>query len=149
MLFQCYLRRGTVYVPTTAKRGTSVYTAIEPVAVVSAADTAGLTRAFRNAIARKNVAVPPVKGKRPPPVLLKYAGVQTWSAFADEASTWNIEENDGTYQIVGHKIHRKGYWVEDPDQKIEFPAGTKVDAVIERMIAILQHAAAATGRRSD
>jgi hypothetical protein len=41
MLFQCYLRRGIVYVPTTAKRGTSVYTAIEPVAVVSAADAEG------------------------------------------------------------------------------------------------------------
>lgn len=140
MLFQCYLRRGIVYVPTTAKRGTSVYTAIEPVAVVSAADTAGLTRAFRDAIARKNVTVPPIKGKRPPPVLLKYAGVQTWSAFAREASTWNIEENEGTYQIVGHRMHPKGYWVEDAAQKDKFPLGTKVDAVIERMIAILQQA---------
>jgi hypothetical protein len=143
MLFQCYLRRGIVYVPTTAKRGTSVYTAIEPVAVVSAADTAGLMRALREAIARKNVVIPPIKGKRPPPVLLKYAGVQTWSAFAREASTWNIEENEGTYQIVGHRMHPKGYWVEDAEQKSAFPPGTKVDAVIARMIAILQQASGA------
>lgn len=141
MLFQCYLRRGIVYVPATAKRGTSVYTAIEPVAVVSAADTEGLTRAFRDTIARKNSAVPLIKGKRPPPVLLKYAGVQTWSAFARDASTWNIEENEGIYQIVGHKMNPKGYWVEDPDQKIEFPTESNVDVVIERMIAILQDAA--------
>ena len=141
MLFQCYLRRGLVYVPTTAKRGTSVYTAIEPVAVISAADTVGLTRAFQDAMSRKNVAVPPIRGKRPPPVLLKYAGVQTWSAFAHGTSTWNIEENEGTYHIVGHKMHAKGYWVEDADQKITFPPGTKVEAVIERMIATVQHAA--------
>ncbi len=144
MLFQCYLRRGVVYVPTTATRGTSVYTAIEPIAVVSAADTSGLARAFHDAMGRKNVAIPPLKGKRPPPVLLKYAGVQTWSAFAAEASTWNIEESEGNYQIVGHKMHPKGYWVEDADQQITFPPGTKVDAVIQRIIATLQEAARST-----
>jgi hypothetical protein len=141
MLFQSYLRRGIVYVPTTAKRGTSVYTAIDPVAVVPVGDTEVLHRAFRETIARKNVAVPLIKGKWAPPVLLKYAGVRSWSAFARGASTWNIEENDGTYQIVGHRVHPKGYWVEDPDQKIEFPRGTPIDNVIDRMIAILQDAA--------
>lgn len=141
MLFQCYLRRGVVYVPTTAKRGTSVYTAIEPVAVISVADSVGLARALRDAIARKNVVIPPIKGKRPPPVLLKYAGVQTWSAFARDASTWNIEENEGAFQIVGHKMNSKGYWVEDAAQRIKFTSGTKVDSVIDRMIAILQEAA--------
>lgn len=106
--------------PTTAKRGTSVYTAIEPVAVASVAGTAGLMRAFHDAIARKNIAIPPMKGKRPPPVLLKYAGVQTWSSFAREASTWNIEEDEGSYQIVGHRIHPKGYCVGDAAQKDKF-----------------------------
>ncbi len=144
MLFQCYLRGGVVYVPTTAKRGTSVYTAIEPVAVVSAADTAGLTRAFRDVIARKNVTVPPIKGKWPAPIILKYAGVNTWSAFARQASTWNIEENEGTYQIVGHKMHPKGYWVEDANQKTKFPPGTNLGTVIDHMIAILQEAARAS-----
>lgn len=141
MLFQSYLRRGIVYVPTTARRGTSVYTAIDPVAVLPVGDTEDLRRAFRETIARKNVAVPLVKGKRPPPVLLKYAGVRSWSAFARDASTWNIEENDGAFQIVGHRMHPKGYWVEDPEQKIEFPRSTPVDNVIDRMIAILQEAA--------
>lgn len=127
--------------PTTAKRGTSVYTAIEPVAAVSVADSAGVARALRDAIARKNVAIPPIKGRRPPPVLLKYAGVQTWSAFARDASTWNIEENEGAFQIVGHRMHPKGYWVEDAAQRIKCPPGTKIDSVIDRMITILQETA--------
>jgi hypothetical protein len=141
MLFQSYLRRGIVYVPTTARRGSTVYTAIDPVSVVPVTNTEALRRALAGAIARGNAAVPLIKGKRPPPVVLKYAGVRTWSAFARDASTWNIEENQGAYQIVGHRMHPDGYWVEDPDQKIEFPPGATVDAVIDRMIAILQGAA--------
>ena len=141
MLFQTYLRHGIVYLPTTAKRGTSVYTAIDPVAVVPAADTEGLRHAFFDTISRENVVVPLLKGKRPPPVVLKYAGVKTWSAFARDASTWNIRENEGTYQIVGYRLHPKGYWVEDHDQTIKFSAGTTVGDVIDRMIAIMQEVA--------
>ena len=144
MLFQLYLRHGIVYVPTTAKRGTSVYTAIEPVAVVPVTHSDGLRRAFLDTIGRKNIAVLPPKGKWPAPVLLKYAGVKTWAAFARDASVWNLEENDGVYRIVGHRVHAKGYWVEDPAQKIEFPPGATVDDVIDRMVAILQDAARRT-----
>jgi hypothetical protein len=140
MLYSCHLRQGIVYVPTVGKRG-GAYTEIEPVSVASVANTEVLRRAFLNAIGRKNVAVPLVKGKWPPPLLPKYAGVKSWSAFARGALTWNIVENEGDYQIVGHRVHQDGYWVEDHDQKIKFPPGTTVDAVIDRMIAILQEAA--------
>lgn len=141
MLFKTYLRQNIVYVPTTAKRGTSVYTIIEPVVVVPVANTEDLRGAFRDVIARKNVTVPPPQGKWPQPVLLKYAGVKSWSAFARNASTWSIGENDGIYRIVGYRVHAKGYWVQDADQTVEFPSGTTVDVVIDRMIAILQEAA--------
>jgi hypothetical protein len=142
MLYTCYLRQGVVYVPTVGKRG-AVYTMIEPVAVVPATDTEGVRRAFLDAIARKNVAVlPHVKGtKWPRPVLLKYAGVRSWSAFARGTSLWHIEGNEGAYKIIGNRLHPKGYWVEDRDQKIEFPPGSTTDDVIDRMIAILQEAA--------
>jgi hypothetical protein len=51
------------------------------------------------------------------------------------------QEDDGKYQIVGYRTHREGYWVQDPDQKTELPAGTTRDQVVDRMIAILQDAA--------
>jgi hypothetical protein len=145
MLYNCYLRKSIVYVPTVGKRG-GVYTDIDPVAVVPVADSEGLRRAFRNAIARKNVPVPLQKGKWPPPVILKYAGVRTWSAFASGTLVWNIDEDEDLYQIVGHRMHPDGYWVRDEGQKIEFPPEISVDVVIDRMIAILQEAATSLGK---
>jgi hypothetical protein len=141
MLFHAYLRRSVVYVPTVARREGGAYTDIEPVAVVPVANTEGLRRALLDAIERKNIIVPVPKGKWPPPILLKYAGVKTWSAFAGDASVWSIEEKDGAYQIVGYRTHPKGYWEQDPDQRTEFPPGSTVDDVVGSMIAILQDAA--------
>jgi len=135
MLFSSYLKNGVVYVPTVVKLQTGAYVGVEPVAVTSVADTVGLRRAFLDAIARKNAVVPP------PPVLLKYAGVKTWSAFARGATTWSIDETDGNYQIIGYRDHPDGYWAPDPKQKIDFPPGSTVEVVIDRMIAILQDAA--------
>jgi hypothetical protein len=140
MLYNCYLRKGTVYIPTIGKRG-GAYTDIEPVGVVPAANTDGLRRALLEAIGRGNVAIPLLKGKHPPPVVQKYAGVNSWSAFARNASSWTIKDKSGSYQIVGYRTHSEGYWVEDPNQKVEFPPGITIDAVIDRMIVILQEAA--------
>ena len=139
MLYTCYLRNGFVYVPTVGNRR-GVYTLIEPVAVVPVANTEALRIAFREVIARKNVDVPPVKGKWPPPVLPKYAGVKTSAAFDRGTSTWNIQEDDEKYKIVGYRRHPDGYWAEDRAQTIEFLARTSLDDVIDRMITILQDA---------
>ena len=122
------------------KRG-GVYNDMEPVAVVPVTNTEGLRRSFLDAIARKNIDLPPIKDKWPPPILLKYAGVKSWSAFARGTLTWNIDETDGTYRIVGHRVHPDGYWVRDPDQTTNFSPGTALDDVIGRMITILQEAA--------
>lgn len=142
MLLHSYLKNGIVYVPTVAKLTTGAYVDIDPVAVESVANATGLRRAFSEANARKNPVVsPPPKGKWPPPVLLNYARVKSWSAFAAGASMWSIKEADGDYQIVGYRDHPDGYWVPNPDQTIDFPRGTKIDTVIDRVIAILQEAA--------
>lgn len=141
MLYKCYLRDDLVYVPTVGKRG-GAYTDIDPVAVIPIANEDDLRRALLNAIARKNPAVPLQKGKWPPPVVLKHAGVKTWAAFDRNSSSWNITENDGNYRIGGYRKHPDGYRVEDHEQEIEFPHGTTIEAVVDRMIAILQQAAA-------
>jgi hypothetical protein len=142
MLFQGYLRNGIVYVPTIVKLQTGAYMNVEPVAVVPVANTDALRRSFSEVIAKKNAIVAnPPKDKWPPPVLPKYAGVKSWSAFARGASLWNIEETDGEYRIVGHRKYSKGYLEPDSDQIIELPAASSVDQVIDRMIAILQEAA--------
>ena len=76
-----------------------------------------------------------------PSIILKYAGVRSWSAFYRNASTWSIREDDGVYKMIGYRKPSKGSWLQDLEQQIQFPVGTTVDDVVDRMIAILQEAA--------
>ena len=117
------------------------HTHLAPVAVDDVTDTEALRQALLDAVARKNIVVPVPKGKWPAPVLLKYAGVKSWSAFARNAWPWSIEEQDGIHQIIGYRMHPKGYWEQDPHQKTPFPAAATIDDVVDRMIATLQEAA--------
>jgi hypothetical protein len=136
-----YLRKGTVFIPTSGLVHRGLYRDVEPVAVVAASNTQAVREALHATIARGNpqtLRYP--RGTYPQPVVLKYAGVKSWGAFARDASPWSIKEEDGIYQIVGKRKHPDG-WVEDPDQKIEFPPRSAIDDVIERMITILQDAA--------
>ena len=141
MQYQLYLRQGKVFVPTFGRVDKGLYRDIDPVDVVDVSDTDALRQALHETIARGNPPTPyyPRGGPYPQPVVVKYAGVKSWSAFARGASPWNIKEKDGIYQIVGHRKGQSG-WVEDPEQKIELPPGTTLDQVIDRMIAILQGA---------
>jgi hypothetical protein len=124
------------------KMGKGFYRAIEPVAVVSAWNGEALHQALRATITRGNPDVPMLSRREwPAPVVLKYAGVKTWSAFERGMLPWSIEEEAGRFQIVGKRKRSDGTWKNDLEQTITFPAGAVVDDVIERMIAIVQVAA--------
>jgi len=141
MHFSLYLRQGTVFVPTTGLVDRGPYREIEPVAVAPVANPSAVGRAIRAAISRGNPPAPRYPpGGHPQPVVVKYAGVKSWSAFARGTLTWGINETDGKYQIIGYTRHPDG-WRQDHEQKIDLPAGSTVDDAINRMIAILQDAA--------
>jgi hypothetical protein len=117
------------------------YRDIEPVAVAPLSNPDAVREALRATISRGNPPAP----RYPPgghlqPVVVKYAGVKSWSAFARGTLPWGIDETDGKYQIIGYSCHPDG-WREDPAQKLDLPAGSTVDDAIDRMIAILQDAA--------
>jgi hypothetical protein len=142
MLYKLYLKKGTVYIPTTVNQARAVYMDVEPVTVVPVTNKDAMRRAMRDTIPNENRFVPPsVEDARKPPVLLKYTGDKSWAAFMRGTSPWSIYEKDGKYQIEGYHVHRKGYWERDKNQTIEFPPGTPLDDIIDRMIAILQEAA--------
>jgi hypothetical protein len=139
--YHVYLRTGKVFIPTFGLVHKGLYRDVEPVAVVDVSDTDALRRTFRETIARGNPPTPYYRrDSYPQPVVVKYAGVKSWGAFARGASPWSIKEDDGIYQIAG-KLRGPNGWAEDPEQKVELPSGTSVDQVIDRMIAILQEAA--------
>lgn len=138
MDWHVYLRDDVVFVPTTGALDKGVYREIEPVAAVPLSNTEGVRCALQETIARGNPPAQYSAGSFPPPVLLKYAGVKTWSAFARGALTWSIEQAEGLYQIVGYRKNAKGYWERDPNQKIAFPPATPVDDAITRLIEIMR-----------
>src|ERR1700722_15871 len=141
MYCHLYLRKAKVFIPTVGRVDRGLYRDVEPVAVVDVLETEVLRQAFRETIARGNPPTPYYpRDAYPPPVVLKYTGVKGWGTFARGALPWSIEEENGLFQIIGRRKHPSG-WVEDPEQKIQFPPRTTLDQVIARMIAILQGAA--------
>ncbi|MGH7034468.1 MAG: hypothetical protein ACREFL_12120 [Stellaceae bacterium] len=135
---------GIVYIPTTGKveRG-PLYVTSDPVTVIPVSDSVALRRAFVETVARGNPKLSESIVSDPsPPVVMKYAGVKTWKTFVRHADLWGIDERNGTYEIVGYRRDPPNGWVHDKKQDVTFPAGTTANEVIERMIAILQSAAA-------
>jgi len=139
---QVYLRKGTIYLPTLGIVEKGFYRGIEPVTVVSVTNTEALRQALLATITRGNPTVPRLRrSEYPPPILLKYAGVKTWSAFDNGTSLWTISEVGGHFVIVAYRKLPTGESVQNKGETIEFPVGSSVDAAVDRMIEILQHAA--------
>jgi hypothetical protein len=84
MFIECYLREGTVYIPTVVRQTSSpVYNMIEPIAVVPVNDPDAVRAALLDSLNRGNAIIPdPNPRKRDaPPAILKYARVRSWWAF--------------------------------------------------------------------
>lgn len=143
MYLDIYLRKNTVYVPTMGQMGKGFYRGVEPVAVVSVIDMPALGQALKVTIARGNPSVsqPQRRQDWPPPVLLKYAKVNSWSLFERGLLFWTLTKKSDRFQISGQRKQPDGMWRDDPKQIITFPPDAPVDSVVDRMIAILQEAA--------
>ena len=82
------------------------YRGVEPVAVIAVSNTGGLPEALRGMVARDNPIVPMLRRSEiQPPVLLKHAGVKSWSAFERDMLFWDVTKDSGAYQIAGQSKH--------------------------------------------
>lgn len=136
------LRNGTVYLPTMGKMGKGFYRGVEPVAAIAASNTGALRQALADTIARGNPEVPMLRRREwPPPVVLKYAEVRSWSAFERGMRLWSITKNDRNFEISEQKKQPDKMWRSDPVETITFPSESTVDEVVERMVKILRDAA--------
>jgi hypothetical protein len=145
MYWHIYLRNGTVYLPTTGKMGKGFYRDVEPVAAVSIANIQSLREALAAMITRGNPTVPMQRRHEwSSPVVLKHAGVKSWSTFERGMSIWGLEQKNGVFAIIGKRKQPNGTRIDDSERTITFPLGATVDNVINRMIAILQDAVRST-----
>ena len=137
-----YLRNGTVFIPTMGKMGKGFFRDVEPVAVVAVSETDELYKAIAEAIARGNPDVSiPQRSEWPRPLLLKYAGVKSQSAFERSMLLWSLDDEDGIVHINSYARSPNRMWVRVPERRITFAIGSPVKEAIDRMIAILQDAA--------
>lgn len=145
MFCEYFLKKGLVLIPTLAKVRGGPHWVVEPVVVVPVSDTVALRGALSDALARGNPVIPkiPPKAEQSEPSALKITGDKSLLSFQRRAMGWWLNERDGIYKIEG-LMEKEGYHggkVTDPDQVETFPPGTSIDAVIDRMISILQAAA--------
>jgi hypothetical protein len=141
-MFGCYLRKGIVYLPTMGKVEPGFYMHTEPVAVVPVSDTADLRRALADTLRRGNPrVVAPPRHLYPPPLILKYAGVKSYSTFTRGASAWHISKERTGWEIVGQRKGSSRGWVNDPEQKVRLAPEAGIDEVCDRMVEILQERA--------
>lgn len=142
MYCHLYLRNGIVYIPTMGKMDTGFYRDIEPVAVIRASDTEALRQALAAMIDRENPMVPMLPRREwSAPVVLKYAGVRSWSAFEKGMSLWGLDDDkNGQFALIGKRKQANGATVDDPGKTIIFSAELKTEDVIEKIIKVLQGA---------
>lgn len=142
MYVHVYLRQGVVYMPTVVRTDAGFYMNVEPVAVVPVSNTDGIRSALHEIIARRNTVIPtPKRNEYPPSLLPRYAGVKSDRAFMHGTAHWAVDEKGGDYQIIGYRLHKDGYWVQDAAQKIVLSTGSMAENVVEQMIGILRDAA--------
>jgi hypothetical protein len=142
LLLNCYLKKNIVYIPTLARVKTGGYLIVEPISVVPASDTAGLRNALKAAVTREMLVVPsfPPREQQANPAILKYAHEKSYSAFVRGASAWHVDDRDGVYRIFPQKKGQPRGWVDDIDRMVEFPPGTAVDEVCDRLVSMMQAA---------
>ncbi len=145
LILNCYLKKNTVYIPTLAQVKTGGYLIIEPVSVVPVSSTASLKEALEVAIDREMPVVPsfPPREQQAKPTILKYAHEKSYSAFVRGAFAWHVDGRDGVYKIFPQKKGQPRGWVDDKDRMVAFPPGTAADEVCDRLISMIQAAAAA------
>jgi hypothetical protein len=141
MVWQIYLRNGTVYVPTVAQTEAGFYLGIEPVHVVPVGDTEAVQRAIYQAISKGNPLVAtPTRANFPKPVILRYANVKSWSTFEKNALFWSVVEKDGAYKICRGRRRPDRGWEDDPTRIDEVPPGAGLDEVAQRVAVTVQSA---------
>jgi hypothetical protein len=142
------LYQGIVYIPTGHRvEGRGFHVTKAPVDSVPVGQTEKLRVAILAALARGN---PPISLDQARATLsdsrnsavLKATHARSWYVLDRQTKgLWGIIEKNGLYEIRVDRPMETHGWHEDKSKRIQFPPGTPVEAVIDRLIAMIQDCA--------
>ena len=138
MIWNVYLRRGMLYVPTVARTESGLYLDVEPVGVAAATDADAVRKVVRSAIERGNPAIPtPARGAFPKPVVLRHAGMQSWSEFERATSSLAVAHRDGRFRIIPRRKGDEGGWEDDVSATEVLDPSAGSEDVARRIVVLI------------
>lgn len=139
-----YLRKGSVYIPTSRQIPGSYYREAEPVQVALASNLGAVIEAFERAIQAGN---PPITEQEAAAVAswvtLARTGVRSWPAFERGALTWslNTDPKTGEYRMRPYDPLKGGGWAPSRIPVFALPADTPISEVARRAAEVVCDAA--------
>ncbi len=130
-----YLRKGVAFVPTMAKTEAGYWMGVEPVDVQKVDTTEALQRLLLAAIARGNPVVKtPTRQNFPRPLMERYCGMKSLSAFERTATCWSISQDTAGYRISEWRRSKRyrGAREEAHDKQITLAANAPLEEVARR-----------------
>jgi hypothetical protein len=133
-----YLRKGTAFVPTHAKTQAGYWLAVEPVDVRKVESPEALQSILLAAIRQGNPVVSkPTRDNFPRPVMERYCGLKSLSAFERTATHWAISQHDGQFHIYEWRRSERQRGREKADEtEVILPGGTPIETVALRAAEI-------------
>ena len=140
MLVNVYWNKktGAVLVPAVAKTEAGFWLDTEPVEVADATFPVSVSEAIKKSAARARIIVPTPPRSSPKPVVLGYANVKSWSAFAKTHELLSIVRTDaGQYLVNPHRRLEGGGYVVKANGGKQLPAGSTLDDAIARLVSLM------------
>ena len=133
MVWEFYVWRDLVIVPTMARTPAGLYLSVEPVEGINRSNIEAVAQAVLSAMKRGNPVVPqPDRDQCPAPVVVSYARVRTWRQFARQATAWAIRQDEAGFTIVAHRRGERDASYEDQARSEKIPAHAGMEAVAHR-----------------
>jgi hypothetical protein len=133
-----YLRKGTAFVPTHAKTLAGYWLAVEPVDVRKVESPEALQSILLAAIKQGNPVIStPTRNSFPRPVMERYCGLKSLSAFERTAACWAIADHDGQFHIYEWRRSERQRGREKADEtEVILPGDMPIEMVALRAAEI-------------
>lgn len=140
MSWFAYIRKGMVYIPSSAITTDGILVEIEPIETASVRDTSALRQAVVRVInrGRKLIPPPPLIAYENAPILA-LAGVKTWSGFYKGTVQIGFFCGESGFEIYGLKRYERGFTA-DESTRIKLGKDLPVELAIDRIVDEIQHA---------